>query len=80
MWGRDMYRITKVLNHNAVICVEADSNRQYLILGKGTGFGKKVSERIEARPSDTLYSLSETTDRGSAYLCFCSGNGLRKND
>ena len=61
-----MYRITKVLNHNAVICVEADSNRQYLILGKGAGFGKKVSERIEARPSDTLYSLSETTDRGSA--------------
>lgn len=35
-------------------------------MGKGIGFGKKVNERMEAGPSETIYSLQETTDRGDA--------------
>lgn len=59
-----MYRVKKVLNHNSVIAVKA--NQEYLIMGKGIGFGKKVTERIEKRVEDTVYSLQELTERGDA--------------
>lgn len=52
-----MYRVEKVLNHNAVITIHADNHKEYLIMGKGVGFGKKINERIETRPEDTVYSL-----------------------
>ncbi|MGN0351567.1 MAG: PRD domain-containing protein [Roseburia sp.] len=61
-----MYRIEKVLNHNAVIAISVEKKQEYLILGKGIGFGKKINERIEAGQEDTLYSLQEHTERGSA--------------
>lgn len=61
-----MYRIEKVLNHNTVIAIYTENNREYLIMGKGVGFGRKIDERIEARPEDTIYSLQESTDRGDA--------------
>ena len=35
-------------------------------MGKGVGFGKKVTERIEKRVEDTVYSLQELTERGEA--------------
>lgn len=61
-----MYRVEKVLNHNAVIAVMSGSSNEYLILGKGIGFGKKVAQRIEAGPEDTVYSLQKDTERGAA--------------
>lgn len=61
-----MYRIEKVLNHNTVIAIHTKDNKEYLIMGKGIGFGKKINERIEARPEDTIYSLQESTERGDA--------------
>lgn len=61
-----MYRIRKVLNHNTVIVIGCEDNQEYLIMGKGVGFGKKVSEQIECRPEDTIYSLQESTERGDA--------------
>lgn len=61
-----MYRINKVLNHNAVIGILTDDNREYLIMGKGIGFGRKIAERIEARPEDHIYALQESTERGNA--------------
>lgn len=61
-----MYRVEKVLNHNAVIAVLADSSNEYLILGKGIGFGKKIAQRIETGPEDTVYSLQKDTERGAA--------------
>lgn len=36
-----MYRIGKVLNHNAVLAVNAEDGKQYLLMGKGIGFGKR---------------------------------------
>lgn len=59
-----MYRIEKVLNHNTVIGIYTENNQEYLIMGKGIGFGRKVNERIEARLEDTIYSLQESTERG----------------
>lgn len=52
-----MYRVTKVLNHNTVIGVLDDTNKEYLIMGKGIGFGKKITERIELNGNETIYFL-----------------------
>ncbi len=67
-----MYRIKKVLNHNSIIGIASDNNQEYLIMGKGIGFGKKVAERVEPRPDDTVYSLQETTERGDVKDLACS--------
>lgn len=61
-----MYRIKKVLNHNAVLAIHSKTNQECLLLGKGIGFGKKVAERIEIRDGDTVYSLQESTEHGDA--------------
>lgn len=61
-----MFRISKVLNHNSIIGIEEEDNKEYLVMGKGIAFGKKVSDRIEARAEDTVYSLQELTERGNA--------------
>ena len=61
-----MYRIKKVLNHNTVIAISQDDNQECLIMGKGIGFGKKTSERIDTRSEDRVYSMKEYTERGSA--------------
>lgn len=61
-----MYRVKKVLNHNAVIGIHFETNKEYLLMGKGIGFGKKITERIEAREEDIVYSLQEATNRGDA--------------
>lgn len=61
-----MYRVRKVLNHNALLVIGAEDNKEYLIMGKGIGFGKKVSEYMEPGTEDTVYSLQELTERGDA--------------
>ncbi|MGN1377066.1 MAG: PRD domain-containing protein [Dorea sp.] len=61
-----MYRIKKVLNHNTVIAISEREHQECLIMGKGIGFGKKVSERMDTRPEDRVYSLKEYTERGDA--------------
>ncbi|MCR5668886.1 MAG: PRD domain-containing protein, partial [Lachnospiraceae bacterium] len=65
-----MYRIEKVLNHNTVIAIATDPEtghaEEFLVLEKGIGFGKKVSETVEFGPDAKIYGLNETTDRGSA--------------
>lgn len=61
-----MFRVKKALNHNTVIAIGMEDNREYLLIGKGIGFGKKVTERMEAPEGTTVYSLHEHTERGSA--------------
>lgn len=63
-----MYRVGKALNHNSLIAISTEDNQPYLIIGKGIGFGKKVSEHFEISPqtSCTVYSLQEQTERGNA--------------
>ena len=43
-----MYRVTKVLNHNAVLAVEQGNNAQCLLLGKGIGFGNTRNYTVQA--------------------------------
>ena len=61
-----MFRVKKALNNNTVIAIGDGDNREYLLIGKGIGFGKKISQRIEAPQECTIYSLYEHTERGSA--------------
>lgn len=48
-----MYRVKKVLNHNTIIGIRSEDNQEYLLIGKGLGFGKKIAERVEAGPKTT---------------------------
>ena len=66
MRAERMYRISKVLNHNTIIGIQEEDHQEYLIMGKGIGFGKKVTERVELPDEVSMYSLKETTRRGSA--------------
>ncbi len=59
-----MYRVEKVLNHNALIGIPENTTQEFLILGKGVGFGKHVSETIEIAHDCKIYSLKESTERG----------------
>ena len=53
-----MYRIEKVLNHNVILAIKEDNKQEYLIMGKGIGFGKKIAERIEVDDVQVqVYSL-----------------------
>lgn len=63
---RTMFKIQKVLNHNSIIGIREEDCKEYLIMGKGIAFGRKVNETIETRAEDTIYSLQEITDRGDA--------------
>ena len=60
-----MYRIIKTLNHNAVLATDMNDNQEYILLGKGIGFGKKVSERIDAPEDVRIYSLKHVSERKS---------------
>ena len=53
-----MYRIVKVLNHNAVLAVNAEDGKECLLMGKGIGFGKKVSEHVEPDRKSTRLNSS----------------------
>lgn len=61
-----MYRVSKILNNNGVIAIDMDDNQEYILLGKGLGFGKQVSSRFEKPEGAVLYRLTEDTGRGSA--------------
>ena len=61
-----MYRVSKVLNNNGVIAINMEENTEYVLLGKGIGFGKKISQRFEAPEGCAKYSLREDTERGSS--------------
>ncbi len=63
-----MFRVRKALNHNTLIAISMEDNQECLLIGKGIGFGKKVSERFEISQDVecTVYSLQEQTERGKA--------------
>lgn len=52
-----MYRVEKVLNHNVILAIYEQDKQEYLIMGKGIGFGKKTAERINVNDDVQVYSL-----------------------
>lgn len=69
-----MYRVTKIMNHNAILALKDKSASEYLILGKGIGFGKKVSEYVEPDEECRIYSLESQTKEASARKIFRDAN------
>lgn len=59
-----MFKINKVLNHNALLVIK--ENQEYLLLDKGIGFGKKVSDRVVPTNQGVLYQLQTETSRGTS--------------
>lgn len=59
-----MFRVIKALNHNGILAIDMDTNNEYILLGKGIGFGKKVNERMEAPENTSVYLLQQETERG----------------
>jgi transcriptional antiterminator len=60
-----MFRVIKALNHNGVLAIDMNMNSEYILLGKGIGFGKKVNERMEASENTKIYLLQKESERGS---------------
>lgn len=52
-----MYRVNKVLNNNCVLATCLDDKNEVIVMGRGIGFGKKVSERFEGGGEDRVYRL-----------------------
>ena len=61
-----MYRVVKAFNHNAVLAADVADQKEYLLMGKGIGFGKKVSEQFETDESCRVYSLTDRKERNDA--------------
>lgn len=61
-----MYRVTKALNHNAILAVKENSTKEYLLLGRGIGFGKKVTEYVKPGEDVRIYALKSDSERGNA--------------
>ena len=59
-----MFKIIKVLNHNGVMAIDIATNNEYILLGKGIGFGKKVNDIVEKQKETQVYLLQEETSRG----------------
>ena len=54
-----MFKIIKVLNHNAVISRDEDTGKEYLMLGKGIGFGKKILDQIKTNSLERMCLLQD---------------------
>lgn len=61
-----MFRVIKALSHNGVLAINMDDHKEYILLGKGVGFAKKVNERMEAPEDARIYLLQKETSRGSS--------------
>ena len=61
-----MYRVIKVLNNNSILALSSPENNEVIILGKGIGFGKKISESIKNIENAKIYTLEKHSVPGEA--------------
>ncbi len=61
-----MFRVRKILNHNAILALDSDELKTYLVLHKGIGFANKTAEWIDIPEDASIYSLEKSTERGNA--------------
>lgn len=59
-----MKKIIKILNHNAVIVHEQETNSTLLVLSTGVGFGKRINEYIEIGGIETVYHIQPMSSKG----------------
>ncbi|MGL5711491.1 MAG: PRD domain-containing protein [Paraclostridium sp.] len=43
-----MYSILKSFNNNVILCIEDNSNKEYILVGKGIGFGLKANDKFSS--------------------------------
>lgn len=54
-----MYQVIKVLNNNGIVAHCLATNKEYIFLGKGIGFSKKMEDTFESIPDAKVYRLQE---------------------
>lgn len=60
-----MYRITKILNHNTVLAINSEDDKEHLVIGKGVGFGKKPSEYTDYGNGVMVYEIMQKSEKGN---------------
>ncbi|NDO45611.1 PRD domain-containing protein [Clostridium sp. MD294] len=58
-----MFKILKVLNNNGILVIDLDSKQEYIFLGKGVGFGKKVNQNVNSIDNAKAYCFTEEQSR-----------------
>lgn len=58
-----MFKILKVLNNNGVLVMDLDSKQEYIFLGKGVGFGKKVNQNVDSIDNAKAYRFTQEQSR-----------------
>jgi len=58
-----MFKILKVLNNNGLLVMDLDSKQEYIFLGKGVGFGKKVNQNVNTIENAKAYRFTEEQSR-----------------
>ncbi len=54
-----MFKILKVLNNNGILVMDLDRKQEFIFLGKGVGFGKKVNQNVKKIENAKAYLFGE---------------------
>lgn len=58
-----MYQVLKVLNNNGIVARCLATNKEYIFLGKGIGFSKKMEDTFESIQDAKIYRLQEAIEQ-----------------
>lgn len=58
-----MFKILKVLNNNGILVMDLESKQEFIFLGKGVGFGKKVNQNVKEIENAKAYRFTEEESR-----------------
>lgn len=58
-----MFKILKVLNNNGILVMDLNNKQEYIFLGKGVGFGKKVNQNVNTIENAKAYRFTEEQSR-----------------
>ncbi|MDO5026470.1 MAG: PRD domain-containing protein [Tissierellia bacterium] len=61
-----MIKVRKVLNNNALLTVDTDSQEEIIYIGNGVGFGQYINKEFTPRPKDKAYRQDAKVDLISA--------------
>ena len=65
--GKRMAKIKKVLN-SSVVLVEDEQKSDFIILGKGIGYGKKSGENIDVNDSTYQFYIPVVSDKSKQIM------------
>lgn len=58
-----MFKILKVLNNNGILVMDLERKQEFIFLGKGVGFGKKVNQNVKKIENAKAYLFTEEQSR-----------------